>query len=160
MNSKYKYMVYTWNNPEISQTNIARRAQREDTSADELSFDNHLNAKFDTGALSHNVVGGLDYKWSKSTSELRRVGGEKYYFDWASPVYGIPVDESQMSKTIDSVKKLDQIGLYLQDQLMWGNWNLLLSGRHDWSEIRTQDRTNNTKMQQNDSKFTGRVALL
>lgn len=160
MNSKYKYMVYTWNNPEISQTNIARRAQREDTSADELSFDNHLNAKFDTGALSHNVVGGLDYKWSKSTSELRRVGGEKYYFDWANPVYGIPVDESQMSKTIDSVKKLDQIGLYLQDQLEWRNWNLLLSGRHDWSEIRTQDRTNNTKMQQNDSKFTGRAALL
>lgn len=66
MNSKYKYMVYTWNNLEISQTNIARRAQREDTSADELSFDNRLNAKFDTGTLSHNVVGGLDYSGAKA----------------------------------------------------------------------------------------------
>ena len=31
INSKYKYLVYTWNNPEISDTNIGRRAQREKT---------------------------------------------------------------------------------------------------------------------------------
>ncbi|WP_409373286.1 TonB-dependent siderophore receptor [Pantoea sp. ACRSB] len=158
--SKYKYLVYTTSNTEISDTNIARRAQREKTSTDELAFDNHLNARFDTGALSHNLVAGLDYKWNKSTSELWRAGGDKYNFDWANPVYGISVDESELSKTTDSVKKLDQIGLYLQDQLEWKNWNLLLSGRHDWSEVRTLDRTDSSLSQQNDNKFTGRAALL
>lgn len=160
ISTKNKYLVYTLSNPKISQSNISRRAQREDGHGNELAFDNHLNAKFDTGQLSHSVIVGLDYKWSDTTSELWRVGGDKYNLDWASPVYGIPVDESEMTKTIDSRKKLDQLGLYLQDQLEWQNWNLLMSGRHDWSEVRSFDRTNDSQQKQNDSKFTGRAALL
>ncbi|QHM71776.1 TonB-dependent siderophore receptor [Mixta intestinalis] len=158
--SKDKYLVYTWSNPEISQTSISRRAQREKSQTDELAIDTHLNATFMTAEISHNLIGGFDYKWSKHISELWRVGGEEYNLDWANPVYGIPIDESQMRKSIDTHKKLDQAGLYLQDQLMWRNWNLLLSGRQDWSEVRTDDRADASHAQQNDSQFTGRAALL
>jgi len=158
--SKNKYLVYTTNNKNASQSSIGRRAQREEGHAEELAFDNYLNAKIDTGSLAHNLVTGLDYKYSNSKSELWRVGGSEYDLDWAHPVYGIPIDESKMSKTIDSQKKLDQLGLYLQDHLEWQNWNLLLSGRQDWSEIRTLNKTNSTKEKQNDSQFTGRAALL
>lgn len=160
INTKNKYLVYTWSNPEISETNISRRAQREEGHGDELAFDNHLNLLFDSGPVSHNVIVGLDYKWSDTTSELWRVGGDKYNLDWAHPVYGISVDESEMSKTIDSRKKLNQLGLYLQDQLAWQNWNLLLSGRHDWSEVRSDDYTDGSYEKQNDNEFTGRAALL
>lgn len=160
IDSNYKYIVYTFSNPEISPSNLSRRAQHEKSSADELAFDNHLNVKFNTGTVAHNVLGGVDYKWSKSVDELWRVGGDQFNFDWVRPNYGVRVDESEMTKTQDSVKKLDQVGAYLQDQLEWQRWNLLLSGRHDWSEIRTLDRTDTTKAQQNDAKFTGRAALL
>ncbi|MGL9736247.1 MAG: TonB-dependent receptor domain-containing protein [Symbiopectobacterium sp.] len=58
-------------------------------------------------------------------------------------------------------KKLDQLGLYVQDQAVWQQWNLLLSGRHDWTEIHTYESTlNNAKRQSNDDDFTGRAALL
>ncbi|CAK9884374.1 MAG: Ferrichrome outer membrane transporter/phage receptor [Candidatus Erwinia impunctatus] len=160
IDSKYKYLVYTWSNPEISQSNLSRRAQREKDHADELALDNHLNAKFTTGDLAHNAIAGVDYKWSKSTNELWRVGGDQYNFDWIHPNYGVTVDESQMRKTIDSQNTLDQLGVYLQDQLEWQRWNLLLSGRQDWSEVRSLDHTDASQTQQNDSQFTGRAALL
>lgn len=160
IDSKYKYLVYTWSNPEISDTNLARRAQKEHTQTQELGLDNHLNAKFLTGDISHNVVAGVDYKWGKRDNQLWRVGGDQYNFDWANPIYGVNVDENSMNLTTDEQKKLDQVGVYLQDQLAWDNWNLLLSGRHDWSEVRTLDRTSSTLTQQNDDQFTGRAALL
>lgn len=152
--------MYTWSNPEISDTNLARRAQKEHTQTQELGLDNHLNAKFLTGDISHNVVAGVDYKWGKRDNQLWRVGGDQYNFDWANPIYGVNVDENSMNLTTDEQKKLDQVGVYLQDQLAWDNWNLLLSGRHDWSEVRTLDRTSSTLTQQNDDQFTGRAALL
>lgn len=59
------------------------------------------------------------------------------------------------------MKTLNQVGVYLQDQLEWNNWNLLLSGRQDWSQVNTRDRTSGGKEQTyNDAQFTGRAGLL
>ncbi|MCL2892930.1 TonB-dependent siderophore receptor [Brenneria tiliae] len=162
LDEKYKYLVYTWSNPEISDTSLSRRQQREETKVDELGLDNQLKAQFDTGAVKHTAIGGLDYKWQNRDYNYWRNGGDQYNFDWANPIYSrsILVDESALSLNTSTKKKLDQVGIYLQDQLEWNNWNLLLSGRQDWSEVRTQDRIENTSVQQNDSKFTGRAGLL
>ncbi len=157
LNSDYKYLVYTSN---VSDTVLGRRAQHETEKSDELGVDNRLSAKFQTGDIAHTVIAGLDYKWNQSDSSLMRVGGDQYNFDWTRPVYGVPVDENEMSLTIDTRKKLNQTGLYLQDQLEWNNWNLLLSGRHDWSKVRTLDRTASSETKESDRKFTGRAGLL
>ncbi|MEC5342636.1 TonB-dependent siderophore receptor [Brenneria populi] len=158
---KYKYLVYTTGGS-ATDTTISRRQQREETKLDELGVDNQLQAKFATGDVSHTAIGGLDYKWQKNDYNYWRNGGSQYDFDWTNPSYGgsYLVDDSALSLTTSTVKKLDQVGVYLQDQMEWNNWNLLLSGRHDWSEVRTQDRTQNTIEQQNDDKSTGRAALL
>lgn len=58
------------------------------------------------------------------------------------------------------MKQLHQVGVYLQDQMEWNNWNLVLSGRNDWSQIRTLNRLSGSDTKQNDSKLTGRAGLL
>ncbi|MBO8136354.1 TonB-dependent siderophore receptor [Dickeya fangzhongdai] len=162
LRERYKYLVYTWSNPEISDTSLSRRQVREELNADELGLDNQIKVKLATGEVEHTLLGGLDYKWQDRDYNYWRNSGNQYNFDWANPSYGgsYLVSDSQLALNQSYKKKLDQVGVYLQDQMEWNQWNLLLSGRHDWSEIRTQDRTTSTTTQQNDSKFTGRAGLL
>ncbi|MEC5320482.1 TonB-dependent siderophore receptor [Brenneria populi subsp. brevivirga] len=158
LDETYRYLVYTTGSETYADTVLGRRPAKEQTKVDELGVDNQLKAQFDTGALKHSVIGGLDYKWQNRDYKYWRLSCSACSFDWANPVYGITIGELPL---FDSTKKkLDQVGIYLQDQLEWNNWNLLLSGRQDWSEVRTLDRTANTTEQQNDSQFTGRAGLL
>ncbi|UVC31670.1 TonB-dependent siderophore receptor [Pantoea sp. SOD02] len=157
MDESYKYLVYTFDAD--NDHSINRRPQHDKIKSKELGLDNQLKATFETGNIAHTVLGGLDYKWSDVDNKLWLDRGDQYILDWANPTR-ISINESDLTLTTSTRKKLDQVGVYLQDQLEWNQWNLLLSGRHDWSEVRTQDRTDNSETQQNDDKFTGRAGLL
>lgn len=162
LREKYKYLVYSTGGT-ATDTTISRRQQREETNADELGIDNQLKAKFASGDVDHTVLAGLDYKWQKRDYNFWRKVDDKYAFDWSAPSYGGDFLESDsgLGLTTSTLKKLDQVGVYVQDQMVWQQWNLLLSGRHDWTEVRTYDRTSdNAKTQSNDAAFTGRAALL
>lgn len=104
--------------------------------------------------MAHTVIGGVDYKTSKDKQYLGRAGGSQYDIDWRSPSYGVNVDESAFSPATNEQQNLDQTGVYVQDQLSWRNWELLVSGRYDWAEVRTTDFTDASGTQQNDNKFT------
>lgn len=155
---EFKYLVYSTG---VSGTNttLSRRPQHDINKTNELGIDNQFKALFDTGAVKHTVLTGLDYKWSDREAFTSRDDGAQYNLDWANPT-SVHVDESTFYVTTNERKKLDQAGIYLQDQLEWDRWNLLLSGRHDWAEVRTHDRTDDSHVQQNDNKFTGRAGLL
>ncbi|WP_058960321.1 TonB-dependent siderophore receptor [Type-E symbiont of Plautia stali] len=158
MDESYKYLVYTFD-VDGSDHQINRRPQHDKIKSKELGIDNQVKATFDTGNVAHTVLGGLDYKWSDVDNKLWRDSGDQYILDWANPT-SVTINESDLALNTSTRKKLDQVGVYLQDQLEWNQWNLLLSGRQDWAETRTQDRMENTTTQQNDSKFTGRAGLL
>ncbi|MGG7444617.1 TonB-dependent siderophore receptor [Kosakonia oryzendophytica] len=156
---KYRYLVYA--NNAANSTVLTRNAQHETRQTDEFGLDNQVEAQFATAEVNHTLLGGLDYKSSRDHQLLQRGTGSQYDFDWTHPVYGVNVDESTFSTRTNEQQNLDQMGLYLQDQLSWNNWELLLSGRYDWSEIRTTDfTTSDASTQQNDSKFTWRTGLL
>lgn len=155
---KYRYLVYS--SSEANSSVLSRRAQHEERQTDEFGIDNQLEAQFATGQLAHTVLSGLDYKTSKDKQYLGRAGGSQYDLDWRAPVYGVKVDESTFRTASDEQQNLDQVGLYLQDQLSLENWELLLSGRYDWAEVRTTDFTDSSRSQKNDSKFTWRTGLL
>ncbi|MET5368924.1 TonB-dependent siderophore receptor [Klebsiella oxytoca] len=155
---KYRYLVYS-SSPANSSV-LSRRAQHETRQTDEFGIDNQLEAKFASGQVAHTVIGGLDYKTSKDKQYLGRAGGSQYDLDWRSPTYGVSVDESAFSPATNEQQNLDQAGVYVQDQLSWQNWELLLSGRYDWAEVRTTDFTDASSTQQNDNKFTWRTGLL
>ena len=155
---KYRYLVYS-SSPANSSV-LSRRAQHETRQTDEFGIDNQLEAKFASGQVAHTVIGGLDYKTSKDKQYLGRAGGSQYDLDWRSPTYGVSVDESAFSPATNEQQNLDQAGVYVQDQLSWQNWELLVSGRYDWAEVRTTDFTDASSTQQNDNKFTWRTVLL
>ncbi|STR23867.1 TonB-dependent siderophore receptor [Klebsiella oxytoca] len=155
---KYRYLVYS-SSPANSSV-LSRRAQHETRQTDEFGIDNQLEAKFASGQVAHTVIGGLDYKTSKDKQYLGRAGGSQYDLDWRSPTYGVSVDESAFSPATNEQQNLDQSGVYVQDQLSWQNWELLVSGRYDWAEVRTTDFTDASSTQQNDNKFTWRTGLL
>ncbi|ANI30102.1 ferrichrysobactin receptor [Yersinia entomophaga] len=154
----YNYLVFLDMQPDNRTMN--RRAQIERQQYGEFSLDNQLQADFWTGELNHTVLTGLDYKRTRIDSQFLMDRGSKYDLDWVSPVYGLNIQESALGVSDDDLNKLDQVGVYLQDQIEYGNWNLLLSGRYDWSQMKALSRVTSKQTQQDDNAFTGRAAVL
>jgi iron complex outermembrane recepter protein len=131
---------------------------------DALNSDTQLVASFNTGTLSHTVLFGVDY----STTNYHQLLG--YNFDSGTgsgqvpplniyvPVYGAPVDVPDFAG--DSQQKQHRTGLYAQDQIKIGHWNLLIGARHDESKSETAERFYDTLDKQDDSATTGRAGVV
>ncbi|WP_407873837.1 TonB-dependent receptor domain-containing protein, partial [Serratia marcescens] len=141
----YKYLVYNVNS-DVNDHTVTRMAQHETQMTNEFGVDNQLKGLFDTGEVKHTVLGGLDYRYSHIDSKMYRDRGNDYPIDWANPTHS-SIDGSALTLASSDLKTLNQVGVYLQDQLEWNNWNLLLSGRQDWSQVNTRDRTAGGKEQ-------------
>lgn len=152
----YKYLVY---NVDAGDHGITRMPQHEEIMTNEFNVDNQLKGLFETGDVKHTVLGGLDYRYSHIDTKLSRDRSDDYVLDWTNPV-SIDIDESKLALATSTLKTLNQYGVYAQDQLEWNNWNLVLSARNDWSQVRIQDRLGNTDQSYNDSALTGRAGLL
>ncbi|QIZ47849.1 TonB-dependent siderophore receptor [Dickeya zeae] len=160
LREKYKYLVYTTGGS-ATDTTISRRPQKEENEISEFAIDNQLKASFTTGSVNHVVISGLDYKWMMLDKKMWLDRNHDYSFNWANPTYNVSVNDSMLTDlSTNEHNKLNQVGVYLQDQLEWNQWNLLLSGRNDWSQVNRQDYTVATTTERNDSKFTGRAGLL
>lgn len=96
------------------------------------STDNYVTGKFTLGQTQHVLLAGIDYqKLSKgwaSGSDFN--GGAMYPIDMANPVYGIAITDPVLSSRI--LQPFEQTGLYVQDQVSYGNWRFLAGLRHDW----------------------------
>ncbi|KAG1218191.1 hypothetical protein G6F35_008519 [Rhizopus arrhizus] len=145
---------YGWANG----TELNRYYSGADESLNAFAIDNQLQGKFETGAVKHTVLLGLDYqnrhadgRWdSGSASNLNA-----FHPDYA---YG----NVQITSRTFFDRRLEQTGFYLQDQLAYDRWRLILSGRQD--EVRTTEssRTGDyaSKQSWSGSKFTKRAGLV
>lgn len=129
------------------------------------STDNRLQAKFNTGAISHTLLAGVDY-WTLD-SDLER--GDLvptlltpfivppidiYNPDNDQPLPAVPL--TQLNNY-----EMEQTGIYLQEQLKFGGLVVLLGGRQDWYESENTIRltpANNSSISQD--KFSGRAGVL
>jgi iron complex outermembrane receptor protein len=125
-------------------------------SADALTVDNQVQAKFNTGALLHSVVAGLDYR-DENSRRIFKQGGPSF-LDIYAPVYGqfIPAPGTIAE---NSATKEQQLGLYLQDQIRLGSLLVSLGGRADWVDSRVSNFNTSTTINQNDVATTGRAGL-
>lgn len=121
------------------------------------TVDNNLEYKFNTGALEHTTLAGVDYRhFSRKYDGLNAYNVTpvdlygKNNFDTSSAV---PVLDTQWDNT------LRQTGVYVQDQIKLNQWILTIGGREDWAEIDNKDLLAHTVTSQRDHKFTGRVGL-
>lgn len=118
---------------------------REDTSG--LAVDTMLEGRFNTFALEHTLLTGVDVSYLTYRAK-DGFGGVPIGFNPAL----VGRSRQTMSMT----------GLYIQDQVKWQNWRLTLGGRYDWLNSNFKSGTVSTALTENksdESKFTGRAAL-
>lgn len=111
-------------------------------------IDNQLEAKFETGAVSHTLLAGLDYTWITSDFGLG--------FGTITPaeLSSAPTPD----RTYFSSRDLRQTGVYAQEQAEFGNWRAVGGLRYDWV-----DQTNKEPGQEyrkDDGALSGQAGLL
>ncbi|WP_431323528.1 TonB-dependent siderophore receptor [Rhizobium sp. YTU87027] len=110
---------------------------------DELNVfqvDNQLEAKFDTGALAHTMLFGVDFtnlnsNWGYGIGAV----DPAFDFDIANPTYGVS-GATPAYNFIVADADMRQVGVYALDQIEAGNWRFNLGGRQTWVE-QTRDTT-------------------
>ncbi|MFK9084681.1 TonB-dependent siderophore receptor [Pseudomonas neuropathica] len=121
------------------------------------TVDNNLEYKFNTGALEHTTLAGVDYRHFN-----RKYDGYNAYNVLPVNLYGKNnFDTSSVTPVLDTKwdNTLRQTGVYLQDQIKLDKWILTIGGRQDWAEIDNKDVLASTHESKRDNKFTGRVGL-
>ncbi|TPM40258.1 TonB-dependent siderophore receptor [Mesorhizobium sp. B2-3-4] len=96
--------------------------------------DNQVEAKFDTGAMAHTLLLGLDYtNLTSSFGYGFDAADPAYDFDIANPTYGVsgPTPGTTFSA---SDADLRQTGVYALDQVELDRWRFTLGGRQTFVE--------------------------
>lgn len=112
---------------------LRRQSRYRDFSAADKSARIELVGKFETAAIKHHVLLGIDaYQFDDSRVQLRRnpSASNPYAIDIYNPVYGKAADPLTLS--INTLENQRARGLYLQDQLdLSSQWKALLGIRSD-----------------------------
>lgn len=150
---------------------ITRGGGGADEDFDTLTLDNHLNAKFATGFIDHNMLVGVDYQritgenvqqfnTGQTSNPLTSIPNLSLF----APTYGgtLPTfDLTALSSAyVNSYSKRDQLGVYFQDQMSIGRLKLIASGRQDWYDQTTLNKKNSSVTRLAQSAFTMRLGAL
>lgn len=132
-----------------------------DVNLDSYTLDNQAQAKFATGPLQHTLLFGADYQNTSTDTKSSNIGTGPT-LDIFNPVYGSPV--AVPAYMTDSTARSEQKGLYVQEQMKWDKWVLLMGGRYDWADSSTTTKTiasgAKTKSTVESEAFTGRLGLV
>ncbi|HSV54376.1 MAG TPA: TonB-dependent siderophore receptor [Burkholderiaceae bacterium] len=135
-----------------------RNASRQYMDYDLLATDTSVLANFSALGLQHRLVAGLDAR--SGTSLLASRSCTIAAMDLYNPVYGVAA-ACPANLTSDAPSKLTVAGLYLQDQIKFGQgWTALAGLRHDRSRTDTDNRVGKTRTSQKDSATTVSAGLV
>ncbi|WP_045022795.1 TonB-dependent siderophore receptor [Agrobacterium arsenijevicii] len=121
-----------------------------------FSFDNQAEFKFDTGAVRHTLLAGLDIQHSNSSWEYLLGGATS--LNVTNPVYGGNV--GPFMTAINNDQSLRQTGIYLQDQIEIGGLRGVFGVRQDWANQDTDNLLAGTSTERSDSATSYRAGLL
>jgi len=149
---------------------VARSYNYVKASAQNVALDNQLQADFRTGILTHKVLVGADYLHQTGSVDYRNQGSIIYFpfgsfpsINAYNPVYGAAVPSfSSLTPFMLNDNKIDQVGLYAQDQIKLDRWTLSLTGRQDFVNSELISKAVYPQAgtyQRSDSAQTGRVGL-
>ncbi|MCW8125548.1 TonB-dependent siderophore receptor [Microbulbifer halophilus] len=131
---------------------IGRRAVQGDGESDGYAIDTQLEARFDTGALSHTLLGGLDYfhtDWEHYRDvvmlpDLPRGQVDPLWNIFDPKPRGAADYADNLAPQIYGAAESEQTGLYLQDQISAGQLRVSVGGRYDAAEDRSTDLQSGT----------------
>ena len=143
-----------------------RRGVQGTGDSDGDTVDTRLQARFSTGEVDHVMLLGWD--WQRADwAGVRSAMSNPAPIDIFNPVYGAYRPTVTSEAPTGGVNR--QNGIYLQDQLAFGNWRLTVGGRYDWAKDDTHSSTRNlvTGVAQltgrsviKSEAFTGRAGVL
>ena len=122
----------------------------------------NLIGKFNTGAIAHQLLLGLD--WGRNTSDANNSYGIDDFptIDIFEPNYNVLLPERIYSGP--NTSKNNNIGIYLQDQVtLLPNVKLVLGGRYDYFDSSSEDFSNPDEPQKsgfNAHAFSPRVGIV
>ncbi len=121
------------------------------------TIDTQIIGEFDTGALSHKLLAGLDYKRHSYRDYASE--GAVDPIDLFEPIYGRPIGLMTPYQDYDTTQS--QLGIYAQDQIKIDKWTLTFGGRYDWANAQVHDAIGGVDLpRQKDSDFTGRIGIV
>lgn len=144
----FKNLVYWGNVGSV----LDRKARRWDVKTQEINLDNQLEWRLNTANIAHTLLSGIDYKRVREDAKIYL--GDAPNLDWQNPVYRVTVNEPALQSS--NLKHLKQFGVYLQDQMEIGDFDLMLSGRYDFTQNNNTDRFVNESESNKEGKFTWR----
>ncbi|WP_152980050.1 TonB-dependent siderophore receptor [Mesorhizobium sp. 1M-11] len=126
-----------------------------------FAVDTQAEAVFDTGALNHTVLFGLDYIHSVTDTNFGNTGAGVSVppLDFLNPVYGLPIPNAPIQRS--GLQKQDQIGFYAQDQIRYDRWVGTFGLRYDRSNIESTNRmlAGARPVETDDSRLTWRAGV-
>lgn len=128
-----------WAGDPVNKRMLGRVADATLTTVRMVSADQNLEGRFDTGAVRHHVLLGMDMTYahqdkesgSAMTDYTNNSGGAVPLIDAYDPDYPAFTPPSMST---DPVARQRDLGVYLQDELRWRNWIAVAGLRHDRSE--------------------------
>jgi iron complex outermembrane recepter protein len=167
-NARYAHVDLTYrgfignNYTNVATGDIGRYNWYAKNTANQGNLDNQLEYRVDTGPVQHTMLFGLDLKNYRIDDYQIFAFGTVPSINALNPVYGtgdIPFTGSAPFRNF--LLSQNQLGVYLQDQIKFGGFTLVLSGRNDWVSTSQGDRpTGATLYNREDSKFSGRAGLI
>ncbi|NKJ01659.1 iron complex outermembrane receptor protein [Novosphingobium sp. SG707] len=162
-NQNFRYTNNRLNNQNIYIAALAadlRTATRQafglNEKSDDFTIDNRATLKFDTGAVAHQVLVGLDAQSFQYSTVREFVTAPT--LDLFAPVYyqTIPARAPFRNQKYNN----RQIGLYAQDQIAYEGWRLLVGLRQDWTRYRLTSYLPTGATDNSNAALTKRAALL
>jgi iron complex outermembrane receptor protein len=127
-----------------------------DQKSESVLIDTHLEGKFATGPLRHTMIGGLDYA-DYERRDKRRIGAA-INFDVYNPRYPVPI-VLPATPNARAVQRIDQVGLYVQDQIKVGQLIVTLGARYDWVDTTSRNGITGVTVNRKDKAFSYRVGV-
>jgi len=124
---------------------------------DAVTTDTRLISSFETGALRHTLLSGLDYAYTDFDVEYS--SGAAPSIDINNPDHNQPIARPR-NVLVEQSGVTHRSGAYLQDQIEWGNWRLSAGLRQDWVNTETTNELNSLKSKTHDDQTTGQIGAL
>ncbi|NWE44379.1 TonB-dependent siderophore receptor [Pseudomonas gingeri] len=137
---------------------LTRLVDKVNEDISQFALDNNFQADFQTGALSHTVLLGLDHQRSDTSYHWQE--GSAPSSNVIHPIFGQDFSNIAYNTFYNYNQKTNQTGLYAQDQISLDKWRLTLGGREDWIHTGTTFfNQNDATSTRRDKAFSGNAGL-
>lgn len=155
----------TYGDPTRGPADLARVNFSHDTTATTFLLDNQIEGTFQTGAIEHRLLAGVDYKYF-NLDQIQRSAlfGTTPDINAFNPVHGAALTDPVSYTNQDLTQQ--QLGFYVQDQARFGDgWLVTLNGRYDFGWLEAHDRatfyapTQEVTQRRSDGQLSGRAGV-